>query len=115
MSLLGCPRSGSYFRFSIAGAAAFGLANALDTVPGGGAAFFLSALGFLASRLVLFWPFAITVLPSECCREPLCRRATRRPPTGTAPRSSACAEPSRSGSVRDASDRLPRQRLQVLG
>src|SRR3954449_11397632 len=114
MSLFGCLRSGSYFRFSTAGAAAFGLANALDTVPGGGAAFFLSALGFLASRLVLFWPFAIAVLPSEGCREPLCRRATRRPPIGTAPRSLACAEPSRSGSVRDVSDRLPRQRLQVL-
>src|SRR4051794_33984081 len=63
-------RSGSYFRFSTAGAAAFGLANALDTVPGGGAGFFLSALGFLASRLVLFWPLAITVLPSGGCREP---------------------------------------------
>src|SRR3954470_879349 len=70
MSLFDCLRSGSYFRFSTAGAAAFGLANALDTVPGGGASFFLSALGFLASRLVLFWPFAITVLPSEGCREP---------------------------------------------
>src|SRR3954447_3550025 len=70
MSLFGCLRSGCYFRFSTAGAAAFGLANALDTVPGGGASFFLSALGFLASRLVLFWPFAITVLPSEGCREP---------------------------------------------
>src|SRR3954451_9566376 len=64
------PRSGSYFRFSTAGAAAYGLANALATVPGGGASFFLSALGFLASRLVLFWPLAITVLPSESCREP---------------------------------------------
>src|SRR3954451_23299580 len=63
-------RSGSYFRFSTAGAAAFGLANALDTVPGGGAGFFLSVLGFVASRLVLFWPLAITVLPSGGCREP---------------------------------------------
>src|SRR4051794_14994300 len=69
MSLFGCLRSGSYFRFSTAGAAAFGLANALATVPGGGASFFLSALGFLVSRLVLFWPFAITILPSGCCRE----------------------------------------------
>src|SRR3954449_5822530 len=63
-------RSTFYFRFSTAGAAVFGLANALATVPGGGASFFLSALGFLASRLVLFWPLAITVLPSESCREP---------------------------------------------
>src|SRR3954454_11722380 len=59
----------SYFRLSAAGAAGFGLANALATGAGGGASFFLSALGFLASRLVLFWPFAITILPSGCCRE----------------------------------------------
>src|SRR3954469_24437585 len=63
-------RSGSSFRFSTAGAAAFGLANALDTVPGGGAGFFLSDLGLLASRAALFLTLAITVLPSGGCREP---------------------------------------------
>jgi hypothetical protein len=53
-----------YFRFSTAGAAGFGLSNTLDIVLRGGAGFFLSAFGFLASRLVLFWPFAINVLLS---------------------------------------------------
>jgi hypothetical protein len=48
------PRCTSYFRFSVAAATGFGLLSALDTVPGVAAPFFLSVLGFFASRFVLF-------------------------------------------------------------
>ena len=48
------PGSTSYFRLSGVGAAGLGLSNTLDTVPGDAASFFLSALGFLDSRLLLF-------------------------------------------------------------
>jgi hypothetical protein len=40
----------------------FGLPGALGTVPLAAAGFFLSALGLLGSRLLLFCPFAIAVL-----------------------------------------------------
>ncbi len=49
-----CPEMTSYLRLSTVGAAGFGLSNALDIVPGAGASFFLLALGFFASRPVLF-------------------------------------------------------------
>ena len=47
----GPPRSILYFLLPAVAAPGFGLAGALDAVP---AVFFLSALGFLGSRLLLF-------------------------------------------------------------
>jgi hypothetical protein len=43
-----------YFLLSVVAAPGFGLASALDTVPVDARSFFLLALGFLASRLLLF-------------------------------------------------------------
>ena len=48
----------------------FGLASALGAVPAVAKAFFLSALGFLGSRLLLFLPFAMAGLPSRSIAQP---------------------------------------------
>ena len=50
----GPPRSIFYFLVSALAASGFGFAGALGTVPADARIFFLSALGFLASRLFLF-------------------------------------------------------------
>jgi hypothetical protein len=54
-----------YFLLPVVAEPVFGLPGALGTVPADARVFFLSALGFLASRLLLFWPFAIAVLLSR--------------------------------------------------
>jgi hypothetical protein len=50
----GPPKSIFYFLVSALAAPGFGFAGALGTVPVDARVFFLSALGFLASRLLLF-------------------------------------------------------------
>ena len=51
---LGPPNSIFYFLVSAFAPPGCGLASALDTVPVDAMVFFLSALGFFASRLLLF-------------------------------------------------------------
>ena len=48
------PEIHFYFVVSALAAPGFGFAGALGTIPVGARVFFLSALGFLASRLLLF-------------------------------------------------------------
>jgi hypothetical protein len=50
----GPPESIFYFLVSASAAPGFGFAGALGTVPVDARVFFLSALGFLGSRLLLF-------------------------------------------------------------
>ena len=50
----GPPRSTFYFLVSALAEVAFGFVGALGTVPADARTFFLSALGFLGSRLLLF-------------------------------------------------------------
>ena len=50
----GPPKSIFYFLVFALAAPGFGFAGALGTVPADAGTFFLSALGFLASRLLLF-------------------------------------------------------------
>jgi hypothetical protein len=50
----GPPKSILYFLVSALAALGFGFVGALGTVPVDARVFFLSALGFLASRLLLF-------------------------------------------------------------
>ena len=51
----------SYFLLPAVAAPAFGLADAPAPTPTVAGGFFLSALGFFGSRLLLFCPFAIAV------------------------------------------------------
>ena len=67
---LGPPRSIFYFLVSAVAAPGFGFVGALGTVPADARTFFLSALGFLASRLLLFGPFAIAGLPLRPIAQP---------------------------------------------
>jgi hypothetical protein len=55
-------RKNFYVLLSVLARPGFGLPSALGTVPLAAAGFFLSALGFFGSRLLLFCPFAIAVL-----------------------------------------------------
>jgi hypothetical protein len=82
------PSSIFYFLLPAVAAPGFGLAGVLDSVP---AAFFLSDLGFLGSRLLLFRPFAIAVLHAATIAQPAtigCSIASRQsePFTSPAPR-----------------------------
>jgi hypothetical protein len=73
-------RKNSYVFVPVLARPGFGLLSALGTVPLAAAGFFLSALGFLGSRLLLFCPFAIAVL--HLAHQ---RAVTNNKPTGNAP------------------------------